>query len=101
MYMSLYLERESASSLFILSEMQAAKVQKQKRGQTAGGSQGTQSPFIFVAVSTFPATIGTARPITHNSVESDHGCTSSIYFDNAGDNPRGVLSFFSSYVGSG
>ena len=26
------------------------------------------------------------RPIPRNSVESDHGCTSSIYFDNAGDN---------------
>ena len=26
------------------------------------------------------------RPIPHNSVESDHGCTSGIYFDNAGDN---------------
>ena len=94
MYMSLYLERESASSLFILSELQAAKVQKQKRGQTADGSQGTQSPFTFVAVSTFLATIGTTRPITNNSVESDNGCTSSIYFDNAGDNPRGYSHFF-------
>ena len=26
------------------------------------------------------------RPIPRNSVESDHGCTSRIYFDNAGDN---------------
>ena len=26
------------------------------------------------------------RPIPSNSVESDHGCTSRIYFDNAGDN---------------
>ena len=26
------------------------------------------------------------RPILQNSVESDHGCTSRIYFDNAGDN---------------
>ena len=26
------------------------------------------------------------RPITQNSVESDHGCTSMIHFDNAGDN---------------
>ena len=26
------------------------------------------------------------RPIPQNSMESDHGCTSSIYFDNAGDN---------------
>ena len=25
-------------------------------------------------------------PIPQNSVESDHGCTSMIYFDNAGDN---------------
>ena len=25
-------------------------------------------------------------PIQRNSVESDHGCTSRIYFDNAGDN---------------
>ena len=25
------------------------------------------------------------RPIPRNSVESDHGCTSGIYFDNAGD----------------
>ena len=25
-------------------------------------------------------------PIPQNSVESDHGCTSRIYFDNAGDN---------------
>ena len=26
------------------------------------------------------------RPIPRNSAESDHGCTSSIYFYNAGDN---------------
>ena len=26
------------------------------------------------------------RPIPRNSMESDHGCTSRIYFDNAGDN---------------
>ena len=26
------------------------------------------------------------RPIPRNSVESDHGCTSRIYFDNVGDN---------------
>ena len=26
------------------------------------------------------------QPIPQNSVESDHGCTSRIYFDNAGDN---------------
>ena len=26
------------------------------------------------------------RPISQNSVESDHGCTSRIYFDNTGDN---------------
>ena len=26
------------------------------------------------------------RPIPRNSVESDHGCTSRIIFDNAGDN---------------
>ena len=26
------------------------------------------------------------RPIPRNSVESDHGCTSRIYLDNAGDN---------------
>ena len=26
------------------------------------------------------------RPIPRNSVESDHGCTSRIYFDNASDN---------------
>ena len=26
------------------------------------------------------------RPIPRNSVESDHGCTSRIYFDNGGDN---------------
>ena len=26
------------------------------------------------------------RPILQNSVESDHGCTSGIYFDNEGDN---------------
>ena len=26
------------------------------------------------------------RPIPQNSVESDHGCTSRIYFDKAGDN---------------
>ena len=26
------------------------------------------------------------RPIPRNSVESDHGCTSRIYFDKAGDN---------------
>ena len=26
------------------------------------------------------------RPIPRNSVESYHGCTSRIYFDNAGDN---------------
>ena len=26
------------------------------------------------------------RPIPRNSVASDHGCTSRIYFDNAGDN---------------
>ena len=26
------------------------------------------------------------RPIPRNSMESDHGCTSSTYFDNAGDN---------------
>ena len=26
------------------------------------------------------------RPIPRYSVESDHGCTSRIYFDNAGDN---------------
>ena len=26
------------------------------------------------------------RPIIQNSVESDQGCTSRIYFDNAGDN---------------
>ena len=26
------------------------------------------------------------RPIPRNSVESDQGCTSRIYFDNAGDN---------------
>ena len=26
------------------------------------------------------------RPIPRNSVESDRGCTSRIYFDNAGDN---------------
>ena len=26
------------------------------------------------------------RPIPRNSVESDHGCTWRIYFDNAGDN---------------
>ena len=26
------------------------------------------------------------RPIPRNSLESDHGCTSSIYFDNAVDN---------------
>ena len=26
------------------------------------------------------------RPIPQNSVESDHGCTSRIYFDNPGDN---------------
>ena len=25
------------------------------------------------------------RPIPRNSVESDHGCTSRIYFDNADD----------------
>ena len=25
-------------------------------------------------------------PIPQNSVESDHGCTSRVYFDNAGDN---------------
>ena len=26
------------------------------------------------------------QPIPRNSVEPDHGCTSGIYFDNAGDN---------------
>ena len=26
------------------------------------------------------------RPIPRNSVELDHGCTSRIYFDNAGEN---------------
>ena len=26
------------------------------------------------------------RPILPNSVESDHGCTSRIYFDNVGEN---------------
>ena len=26
------------------------------------------------------------RPISQNSMESDHGCTLRIYFDNAGDN---------------
>ena len=26
------------------------------------------------------------RPIPRNSLETDHGCTSRIYFDNAGDN---------------
>ena len=26
------------------------------------------------------------RPIPRNSVDSDYGCTSRIYFDNAGDN---------------
>ena len=26
------------------------------------------------------------RPIPRNSVELDHGCTSSLYFDDAGDN---------------
>ena len=26
------------------------------------------------------------RPIPRNSMESDHGCTSRIFFDNAGDN---------------
>ena len=29
---------------------------------------------------------GTASAIARNSVESDHGCISRIYFDNAGDN---------------
>ena len=28
----------------------------------------------------------TYRPIPRNSVESEHGCTSRIYFDNAGNN---------------
>ena len=27
-----------------------------------------------------------SRPILRNSVESDHRCTSKIYFDNSGDN---------------
>ena len=27
-----------------------------------------------------------SKPIPRNSVESDHGCTSRIYFDNADDN---------------
>ena len=27
-----------------------------------------------------------SRPIPRNAVESDHGCTSRIHFDNAGDN---------------
>ena len=30
--------------------------------------------------------IGTALANSENSVELDHGCTSRIYFDNAGDN---------------
>ena len=30
-------------------------------------------------------------PIPRNSVESDHGCTSRIYFDNTGDNLMLVL----------
>ena len=30
--------------------------------------------------------IGTASANPQNSVESDHGCRSRIYFDNAGDN---------------
>ena len=31
------------------------------------------------------------RPIPRNFVESDHGCTSRIYFDNAGDNVTPTL----------
>ena len=31
------------------------------------------------------------RPVPRNHVESDHGCTSGIYFDNAGDNVRLTL----------
>ena len=37
-------------------------------------------------VSTSELTIGMTQPIPRNSVESDHGSTSRIYFDNAGDN---------------
>ena len=34
----------------------------------------------------FKCQSGLPRPIPRNSVESDNGCTSRIYFDNAGDN---------------
>ena len=36
--------------------------------------------------SSLPLQLELHRPIPQNSVESDHGRTSRIYFDNAGDN---------------
>ena len=50
----------------------------------------TQTKHLHVCVLVHISEIGTLselpRPIPRNSVESDHGCTSRIYFDNAGDN---------------
>ena len=41
--------------------------------------------FLKLLLCGLRASIGTALAIPRNSVESDHGCTSRIYFDNAGD----------------
>ena len=51
-----------------------------------GVEEGSDRTFDIKPISIHQNQSELSRPIPRNSVESDHGCSSRIYFDNAGDN---------------
>ena len=53
---------------------------------------------ISNVLDTSKESIGTASADSANSVESDHGCTMRIYFDNTGDNM--MLTFYNATLTS-
>ena len=56
----------------------------QTQGSCKSNESGLSTTFMHFVLYQMQSEL--ARPIPRKSVKSDHGCTSRIYFDNAGDN---------------